>query len=93
MIARSTSPTPIALAQWKLKRKPEHTCVVGVLTRPSADDIAGEILVGKTNAYKDNWFDKLAINHLSKSVQAATGSLISLLYTSPYSTNSSQRKF
>lgn len=89
MIARSTSPAPIALAQWKLKRKPEHTCVVGVLTRPSA----GEILVGKTNAYKDNWFDKLAINHLSKSVQAATGSLISLLYTSPYSTNSSQRKF
>lgn len=28
----------------------------------------------KTNVYKDNWFDRLAINHLSKSVQEATGS-------------------
>ncbi|XP_027353345.1 beta-carotene isomerase D27, chloroplastic-like [Abrus precatorius] len=44
--------------------------VVAMLRRPS-DDIRGE--TGKTNAYKDNLFDRLAINHLSKSVQAATG--------------------
>lgn len=71
MIAHNMSLTP-TLAQWKkLRLKPKHTFVVGVLARPT-DDISEETL-RKTNVYKDNWFDKLAINHLSKSVQAATG--------------------
>ncbi|XP_020990681.2 beta-carotene isomerase D27, chloroplastic-like [Arachis duranensis] len=55
--------------QWmmKLKHKSKSPFVVGVLARP-AENIAQE-----TNVYKDNWFDHLAINHLSKSVQASTG--------------------
>lgn len=72
MIAQSMSltPTTTLLTQWTLRRKAQHsTCVVAVLARP-ADNIAGSV------TYKDNWFDKIAINHLSKSVQAATGSLI-----------------
>ncbi|WJX12079.1 Beta-carotene isomerase d27, chloroplastic [Trifolium repens] len=71
MIAHNMSLTP-TLSQWRsLRLKPKHTFVVGVLASPS-DNIAEETLK-KTNVYNDNWFDKLAINHLSKSVQAATG--------------------
>jgi beta-carotene isomerase len=74
MIAHNISLTP-TLSQWRsLRLKPKHTFVVGVLARPS-DNIAEETLK-KTNVYNDNWFDKLAINHLSKSVQAATGNLL-----------------
>lgn len=58
-------------AQWKLRGKPEYPCVVGVLTRP-ADDTTKE--TRQSNVYKDNWFDRLAINHLSKKLQEASGS-------------------
>lgn len=72
IFAQSRSPT-LTSAHWNLiKRKPELPFVVAVLTRPSSEDIAGE--TRKTNVYKDNWFDLLAINHLSKSLQAVTGS-------------------
>ncbi|CAL0320558.1 unnamed protein product [Lupinus luteus] len=66
ILAQSRSST-ICLAQWKLKGKRKQPCVVGVLTTPTTGEAA------KTNVYKDSWFDHLAINHLSKSVQAATG--------------------
>ncbi|KAJ1385531.1 hypothetical protein SESBI_41596 [Sesbania bispinosa] len=73
MFAQSMSPT-LTLAHWKMRRKPEHPYVVGVLTRPTDNNISGEKeTLRKTNVYKDNWFDNLAINHLSKSLQAATG--------------------
>lgn len=70
MIAHSNSLT-LTSSHWKLRHKPERAFVVGVLTRP-AENIAEE--TRNTNVYKDNWFDHLAINHLSKSVQASTGS-------------------
>ncbi|KAG5072399.1 hypothetical protein AAZX31_03G139700 [Glycine max] len=61
----------LCLTHWNpIKRKPEHPCVVAMLRTPS-DNITGE--TRKTNAYKDNLFDRLAIHHLSKSVQEATG--------------------
>ncbi|XP_019455085.1 PREDICTED: beta-carotene isomerase D27, chloroplastic-like [Lupinus angustifolius] len=55
------------------KYKPQNPFIVAVLTRPSSssDDIAGQ--TRKINVYKDNFFDLLAINHLSKTVQASTG--------------------
>lgn len=64
LVAQCKSPTP-TLAHWK----PKHPCVVGVLARA---DISGE--TRKTNVYKDSLFDHIAINHLSKCVQEATGS-------------------
>ncbi|XP_061369092.1 beta-carotene isomerase D27, chloroplastic-like isoform X2 [Gastrolobium bilobum] len=65
---RISTPTS---AQWKLiKHRPEHPSVVAVL-RGFSNDIREE--TRKANAYKDNWFDRLAINYLSKSVQATTG--------------------
>ncbi|KAK7260781.1 hypothetical protein RIF29_27079 [Crotalaria pallida] len=70
IIAHSRIPT-LPLSYWNLRHKPKQPCVVGVLTRP-ADGIAGGE-TAKTNVYKDSWFDHLAINHLSKSVQAASG--------------------
>ncbi|XP_058746021.1 beta-carotene isomerase D27, chloroplastic [Vicia villosa] len=66
MITHNMSLTP-TLAHWNLRLKPKPTFVVGVLARPTEETLS------KTHVYKDNWFDKLAINHLSKSVQAATG--------------------
>ncbi|KAL4604684.1 hypothetical protein ACB092_10G207800 [Castanea dentata] len=54
-----------------------HTCksvctppIHAVLTRPSQNIIQE---ARKTSVYNDKWFDLIAINHLSKSVQAATG--------------------
>ncbi|KAK7336798.1 hypothetical protein VNO77_17346 [Canavalia gladiata] len=64
--------TPSSL-HWKLiKSKPHHAYVVAMLRRSSSDDITEEAR-RINNAYNDNLFDRLAINHLSKSVQAATG--------------------
>lgn len=47
--------------------------IVSVLRKPSNHDITEETA---KSVYKDNWFDLIAINHLSKTVQAATGSYI-----------------
>ena len=82
---KRSSTSTLALAQRRLKRKPEYPTVFGVLTRP-ADDI--KIETRKTNVNKDNWFDRLAINHLSRSVQAATGSS----HPFPFCYNSSEEE-
>ncbi|KAJ1433124.1 putative beta-carotene isomerase D27, chloroplastic [Sesbania bispinosa] len=65
-VLRQNRISTLTSAHWKvmIKHKPS---VVAVLRRTSDDIIAERT---KTN---DNWFDRLAINHLSKSVQAATG--------------------
>ncbi|KAK7345873.1 hypothetical protein VNO77_16486 [Canavalia gladiata] len=65
MVAQCRS-TTLTLCHWKQK----HPSVVGMLTRPAFNN-AGE--TGKTNVYKDNLFDHIAINHLSKCVQVETG--------------------
>ncbi|KAJ7972729.1 beta-carotene isomerase D27, chloroplastic-like [Quillaja saponaria] len=53
----------------------QYPCVVAaVLTGPAVpadQDITRE--TRKINVFNDSWFDRLAINHLSRSVQAATG--------------------
>lgn len=45
--------------------------VVAVLTTPM--EIITEEARKTTSGYNDNWFEQIAINHLSRSVQAATG--------------------
>lgn len=68
------------LQRHKHIRRPSST-IVSVLTRP-----ADHIIIIETEStdskgkaentstiYNDNWFDRIAINHLSQSVQAATG--------------------
>jgi beta-carotene isomerase len=65
----------------------KQSSVVAVLTRPAdnigraaeeisvkpADSIAGITKNTTTTVYNDNWFDRMATDHLSKNVQAATG--------------------
>uniref|UniRef100_A0A803NQ82 Uncharacterized protein n=1 Tax=Cannabis sativa TaxID=3483 RepID=A0A803NQ82_CANSA len=57
----------------------KKSIVVSVLTPPASNRIAltessslkpAEVSIGD---YNDSWFDRIAINHLSQSVQAATG--------------------
>lgn len=78
-ISKLTSSTHYNL----IKHKPQHApYVVSVLRNTSKHDISDETTNNSTSiVYKDSWFDLVAINHLSKSVQAATGSfLYTLLY-------------
>jgi len=68
---RLNKTSPLCATHWNpTKRKLQHPSVVAMLRRPS-DTITEQTT--KTNAYKDNLFDRLAINHLSKNVQEATG--------------------
>ena len=80
--------SPMATA---LRRIHKRGCspILAVLARP-AENIAGitEKLIlkpaenktfevaEKTSVHNDNWFDLMAINHLSQSLQAATGSFL-----------------
>jgi hypothetical protein len=57
---------------------------LAVLTSPT-ETITQEATKTTTSViYNDNWFDKIAINHLSQSVQAASGFYIltNYIYTS-----------
>jgi len=69
LVALCRSPT-LTSAHWK----PKYHCVVAVLPR-SADEISGE--TSKTKVYKDTFFGHIAINHISKCLQEATGSGVS----------------
>ena len=73
------------LPRQKLSSKRKQSHIVAVLTQP-ADNLGivregsilrpAETVKGvrkKSSGYDDNWFDQLAIHHLSQSVQAATG--------------------
>ncbi|XP_058737991.1 beta-carotene isomerase D27, chloroplastic-like [Vicia villosa] len=70
-ISKLTSSTLFNL----IKHKPQHApSVVSVLRNTSNHDINDKTTNNSTRTvYKDSWFDLVAINHLSKSVQAATG--------------------
>ena len=81
------SRSPIATAFRRI-HKQGCSSIVAVLARP-AENIAGITeklilkpaeskteVVPKTSVHNDNWFDLMAINHLSQSLQAATGSFL-----------------
>ena len=57
------SPYPVAA----VTTEPESGGVATGQVRPPAAEI-------KKTVYNDNWFDRLAIHHLSQSVQVTTGS-------------------
>ncbi|XWS36355.1 hypothetical protein CRYUN_Cryun20dG0078100 [Craigia yunnanensis] len=82
LLNQSRSPMTTAL-----RRIHKRGCspILAVLVRP-AENIAGitELILKpaesktfevaqKTSVHNDNWFDRMAINHLSQSLQAATG--------------------
>jgi hypothetical protein len=57
---------------------PVCTPIQAVLMRPSQNITHQE--ARKTSVYNDSWFDLLAINYLSQSLQSATGSF-SFIYS------------
>ncbi|CAK9157311.1 unnamed protein product [Ilex paraguariensis] len=71
-LLRPQSPFPATGARRKHMHKPKvsHHHVLAVLTRPTKNV---EGLTSSKTVYNDNWFDRLAINHLSHNVQAASG--------------------
>ena len=84
------SRSPIATAFRRI-HKQGCSSIVAVLARP-AENIAGITeklilkpaeskteVVPKTSVHNDNWFDLMAINHLSRSLQSATGSFLAIL--------------
>ncbi|KAF5194043.1 Beta-carotene isomerase d27 chloroplastic [Thalictrum thalictroides] len=57
----------------KLTHKPECLHIIqAVSTTPARDNTIG-LSKETTTVYKDNWFDRMAINYLSQSLQATTG--------------------
>lgn len=60
------------------------SCVVAVLARPAETrnakpkQLERKAEVVQKTVYNDSWFDQIAINHLSQSVQDATGLFIYL---------------
>lgn len=70
-----------------IKHKPKHSpSIVSVLRKPSDTEET------RKTVYKDSWFDLLLINHLSKSVQAATGSHFIPFFLFVVEIDSSQRE-
>ncbi|XP_057483486.1 beta-carotene isomerase D27, chloroplastic-like [Actinidia eriantha] len=49
----------------------KHPPILSILTRPTED--VERVSTNSKTVYNDNWFNLIAINHLSKSVQATTG--------------------
>ncbi|XVE77839.1 hypothetical protein DITRI_Ditri13aG0095300 [Diplodiscus trichospermus] len=74
------SRSPMAMASRRIHKR--GGCpVLAVLARPG-ENVAGiteskafevEKMPKKTSVHNDNWFDLMAINHLSQSLQASTG--------------------
>lgn len=77
--------TVLALRRHRVRIiKPERSCVVAVLARPAETrnakpkQLERKAEVVQKTVYNDSWFDQIAINHLSQSVQDATGLFIYL---------------
>lgn len=61
----------------KMRRK--SIACVAVLTR-AAESGATEETRKPNTVYADNWFEKIAIHHVSQAVQATSGDLFSFLF-------------
>ncbi|KAL2535710.1 Beta-carotene isomerase D27 [Forsythia ovata] len=71
LVNQSRSPLPPRVDRRNM-HKPRHSPFISyVLTKPTTN-IETSTDESK-NVYKDNWYDRLAINHISKNLQASTG--------------------
>lgn len=70
------------------RNKLPRCSIIAVLTTPAdniniaTDTIPAGAAIEEKRVYKDNWFDRMAINHLSQNVQAATSSLTLFTHSS-----------
>lgn len=75
LVLHVTSPVFPCVTQCNMHRYRYPPRIVSAMTSPNVE----KITTLKTE-YKDNWFDSIAINHLSKSVQETIGCCF-ILYT------------
>ncbi|KAK9137515.1 hypothetical protein Sjap_008109 [Stephania japonica] len=54
-------------------KRPQRMAARAVLTRPNYKDQSIRSLTDTITVYNDSWFDLIAIDYLSKNIQAATG--------------------
>lgn len=72
VIQDTTVILPTMMNNNKMKLRRKNILCVGVLTRSAEGEVIEETRKTKT-VYTDNWFDKIAIDHLSQAVQATSG--------------------
>lgn len=70
LVQHVTSPTLPRMHQRNMQRHRYAPRIVAVMTRPTENL---ERLATTKTEYNDNWFDRIAINHLSRSVQETIG--------------------
>ncbi|KAH7863734.1 hypothetical protein Vadar_021386 [Vaccinium darrowii] len=71
LVMHNSSPFPTQARRTDMRQGKQCMSIVSVLTRP-VDDQVGKLSSLKT-VYKDNLFDRIAINYMSQIVQASTG--------------------
>lgn len=85
LLPQSRSPIGGCLISRRVRNKQRRSSIVGVLARPAPENIAAAITeklmlkpvetkTETTSVYNDNWFELMAINYLSQTLQSATGS-------------------
>lgn len=77
LVLHVTTPVFPCISQHNMHRQRYPPRIVSAMASPTQN-------VEKTTLkteYKDNWFDSIAINHLSKSVQETIGLLLHFQYT------------
>ncbi|CAA2974234.1 beta-carotene isomerase D27, chloroplastic-like isoform X2 [Olea europaea var. sylvestris] len=71
LVHQCISPLPARVDRRNMQKPRHYPFISYVLTKPrTCTEITSD---ESKNVYKDNWFDLLAINHISKSFQASTG--------------------
>lgn len=70
LVQHVASPTLPRMRQHNMHRHRYSSRIVAVMTRPTENF---ERLTSPKTEYNDNWFDRIAINHLSQSVQETIG--------------------
>ncbi|RWR88834.1 beta-carotene isomerase D27, chloroplastic [Cinnamomum micranthum f. kanehirae] len=68
---------PALRVGWNMTQKVRNPLVIVAVVAKPKDNVGaameGILTETKMTVYKDNWFDRIAINHLSQSIQATTG--------------------
>lgn len=74
LVQHVASPTLPRIRQTNMHRHRYSPRIVAVMIRPT-ENIERLTTTTKTE-YNDNWFDRIAINHLSQSVQETIGLIL-----------------
>ncbi|KAA8550812.1 hypothetical protein F0562_002496 [Nyssa sinensis] len=80
LVVQNKSPFSNWACRRHMQKPPKHSfSTVAVLTRPT-DNAERVTKSNSSTVYKDSWFDRIAINHISQNLQTTTGSFHSFIY-------------